>query len=56
MLNALSYLLVWILHNSSLNNLGILLVGGFALANALFGMWLTWRLIRDAPVSQRPEK
>ena len=55
-LNALSYLLVWILHNSSLNNLGILLVGGFALANALFGMWLTWRLIRDAPVSQRPEK
>ena len=55
-LNALSYALAWIVQNRALNLLGMLLVGGFALANALLGMWLIWRLIQSAPASQRPEK
>ena len=55
-LNALSYALAWIVQNRALNLLGMLLVGGFALANALLGMWLIWRLIQSAPASQLPEK
>ncbi len=44
-LNVLSYGLAWIVRNRSLNTLGMLLVGGFALANAVMGMWLMWRLM-----------
>jgi hypothetical protein len=55
-LNALSYALAWIVHNRSLNTLGMLLVGGFAVVNAVLGMWLMWRLIKTAPASQQPEK
>ena len=55
-LNALSYALAWIVQNRSLNTLGTLLVGGFALANAVLGMWLVFRLAQDAPGIQRPEK
>jgi hypothetical protein len=28
-----------------------LIVGGFALGNALIGSWLVWRLLRDPPDS-----
>ena len=56
MLNVLSYALAWIVQNRSLNTLGMLLVGGFALINAVLGMWLLWRLAQTAPVSQLPEK
>ena len=55
-INALSYGLAWIVQNRSLNTLGMLLVGGFALANAVLGMWLMWRLIRTAPTSQPPKE
>lgn len=48
-LNALSYALAWIVQNRPLNTLGLLLVGGFALANAALGAWLLWRLVRDPP-------
>ena len=55
-LNMLSYALAWIVQNRALNNLGMLLVGGFALVNALLGMWLLWRLLQTAPASQLPDK
>ena len=55
-LNALSYALAWIVQNRSLNTLGMLLVGGFALVNAVLGMWLLWRLAQAAPGTQQPEK
>ena len=48
-LNALSFGLAWIVQNRALNTLGMLLVGGFALANAVQGMWLMWRLVKTAP-------
>lgn len=48
-LNALSYALVWIVQNRPLNTLGLLLMAGFALANATLGTWLVWLLMRDAP-------
>ena len=48
-LNVLSYALAWLVHNRALNTLGMLLVGGFALANAVLGMWLMWRLIKTEP-------
>ena len=51
-LNVLSYALAWIVQNRSLNTLGMLLVGGFALVNAGLGIWLMWRLMKIAP----PEK
>ena len=55
-LNALSYALMWIVQNRALNGLGMLLVGGFALVNAVLGMWLLWRLTNTAPISQQPER
>ncbi len=48
-LNALSMALVWLVQNRPLNTLGLLLVGGFALANAVLGTWLAWRLIKSPP-------
>ena len=44
-LNALSFALAWIVQNRTLNTLGMLLVGGFAMANAVIGAWLVWRLL-----------
>ena len=55
-LNALSYALMWIVQNRALNGLGMLLVGGFALVNAVLGMWLLWRLANTASISQQPER
>ena len=55
-LNALSYALMWIVQNRALNTLGMLLVGGFALVNAVLGMWLLWRLAQTSTASQQPEK
>ena len=55
-LNALSYALAWIVQNRSLNTLGMLLVGGFALVNAVLGVWLLWHLMQAAQSSQQPEK
>ena len=55
-LNVLSYGLAWIVNNRSLNTLGMLLVGGFALANAVLGVWLLWRLARTESVSEPTQK
>ncbi len=46
-LNALSMALAWLVQNRPLNTLGLVLVGGFALANALLGTWLAWRLVKS---------
>jgi hypothetical protein len=46
-LNVLSTFLMWIVHNRPLSTFGMLVVGGFALCNALLGTWLAWRLVRD---------
>ena len=53
-LNALSMALAWLVHHRPLNTLGMLVVGFFALANALIGSWLVWRLLRDDPERPRP--
>ena len=55
-LNALSYALMWIVQNRVLNTLGMFLVGGFALVNAVLGMWLLWRLAQTASINQLPEQ
>lgn len=53
-LNGLSYLLAWIVQNRPLNTTGMFLVGGFALANAVLGAWLLWRLVRETPPKNHP--
>jgi hypothetical protein len=55
-LNLLSYALAWIVQNRSLNALGMLFVGGFALVNAVIGMWLMWRLMNtESPTDATDE-
>jgi hypothetical protein len=46
-LNALSTLLIWVVHNRGLSTLGMVLVAVFAIGNALLGTWIAWRLVRD---------
>jgi hypothetical protein len=53
-LNALSFALAWIVQNRPLNALGMMLVGGFAAANALIGTWLLWRLLATPPKDAPP--
>lgn len=53
-LNTLSYALAWIVQNRSLNTLGVVLVVGFALANAVLGTWLLWRLMSGTPSKSPP--
>jgi hypothetical protein len=48
-INALSYALGWIVQNRALNVVGMLLVGGFAIVNAVVGTWLMWRLLQTDP-------
>jgi len=48
-LNALSPALAWVARNRALNGWGVLLVSVFALGNAVLGLWLAWRLLRDEP-------
>lgn len=56
-LNALSMALGWLLENRPLNGLGVAMVAGFALINAVLGTWLAWRLVKDAPPAlPSPEK
>ena len=49
LLNLLSFALSWIVENRALNALGMLLVGTFALVNAVAGTWLMWRLMQEKP-------
>lgn len=46
-LNALSPALAWVVHNRPLNGLGMVVVALFAIGNAVLGLWLAWRLMRD---------
>ena len=43
-LNLMSLVLGWVTHNQSLNVLASVLVGGFAIGNAVLGSWIAWRL------------
>lgn len=46
-LNALSTALAWLAHNQPLSTVGMLIVGGFALGNAILGTWFAWRLVNS---------
>ena len=46
-LNALSLGLAWIVQHRPLNGIAILVVTFFAVANAVLGLWLAYRLMRD---------
>ena len=48
-LNVLSMVIGWLLHHRPLNTLGMLVLGGFALSNAILGTWLAWRLVKEPP-------
>jgi hypothetical protein len=47
--NALSMPIGWLVHHRPLNTLGMVVLGSFALGNALLGTWLAWRLVKDEP-------
>ncbi len=53
-LNALSTMLVWIVHNRPLSTFAMLIVAVFAIGNALLGTWLAWRLVRTEPMPDKP--
>ena len=46
-LNALTPALAWVARNRPLNGWGVLLFSLLAVGNALLGLWLAWRLLRD---------
>jgi phage-related protein len=46
-------MLAWIVQNRELHAWATLVVGGFALANAVIGSWLVWRLLRDPPAGPK---
>lgn len=48
-LNALSSVLMWIVQNRSLVPVAALLVGVFAIGNAVLGMRLAWQLLQTSP-------
>lgn len=45
-LNALSFMLVWIMQNYTLTPLASVVLALFALGNAGFGAYLSWQLLR----------
>jgi hypothetical protein len=55
-LNALSSVLTFMLHTRDMATPAKLLIASFALANAVLGMWLAWRLMRDPPVGEKVGK
>ncbi len=48
-LNLLSTLLAWVARSYTLTPLASLIVIGFAIGNAVYGMRLIWLLVRDDP-------
>ena len=46
-LNGLSPLLAWVVRNRPLNGWGMAVVATFAIGNAVVGLWLAWRLMRE---------
>ena len=53
-LNAMSPLLAWVVRNRPLNGWGMAVVATFAIGNAVVGMWLAWRLMRE-PTATAPD-
>ncbi len=51
-LNALSSVLSWLIHTRELGTPVTVVLALFALANALIGIWLAIRLMREEPVPQ----
>lgn len=54
LLNALSAALAWVVQYRQLNGWASLIVGTFAIGNALIGSWLIWRLLSDDTASRPP--
>lgn len=54
LLNALSAALAWVVQYRQLNGWASLIVGIFAIGNALIGSWLIWRLLSDDTASRLP--
>jgi uncharacterized membrane protein len=54
LLNALSAALAWVVQYRHLNGWASLIVGIFAIGNALIGSWLIWRLLNDDTTSRLP--
>ena len=54
-LNLLSTLLAWVTRTYALTPVAMLVVSGFAIGNALFGLRLMWLLIRDEPDRPAPD-
>ena len=52
-LNGMSPLLAWVVRNRPLNGWGLAVVATFAIGNAVAGLWLAWRLLRE-PAPNRP--
>jgi hypothetical protein len=48
-LNGLSPLLAWVVHNRPLVTAATLVMTCFAIGNAVLGMWLAWQLLREEP-------
>ena len=53
-LNALSPLLAWVVRNRPLNGWGMAVVATFAIGNAMVGLWLAWRLMREPAAHRIP--
>ena len=53
-LNGLSLMLGWITQTRTLTVWASLLVGIFAIGNALLGSWLLWRLLSTSPQPDVP--
>ncbi|MEO7888006.1 hypothetical protein [Polaromonas sp.] len=50
-LNGLSPLLAWVVHNRPLNAAATVMVTCFAIGNAVLGMWFAWRLLQSEPAA-----
>lgn len=53
-LNLLSAVLAWVLRTYPLVPLASLVIGVFALGNALLGMFIAWDLVRDRDAPRPP--
>ena len=51
-LNVLSLLLAWVIEHRRPNGMGLFVVAVLAIGNALWGLWLAWRLMQTIPESE----
>jgi hypothetical protein len=54
MFNVLSSVCSWAMRALPLNMLGLLLVGGVALMNVIFGLLAVWKLLKDPAPGESP--